>query len=84
VVRKDHDHSEMVLQIPVAIVSVEIAIALADVDVEKPKAEFEFGFGFGFEETVMKEFDSEVDNAQVRLPTFLNSKQTQLVVKAQL
>lgn len=81
-VRKDYDQSEMVLQIPVAIVIVGIAVALGEVNVEKPKAEI--GFGFGIEETIMKEFDSDVENVQVRLPTFLNSKQTQLVVKVQL
>ena len=81
-VRKDHNQSGIVLQIPAAIVIVGIAIALAEVDEEKPKAEIEIDIGI--EKTVMKGFDSDVDNVQVRLPTFLNSKQTQLVVNAQL
>jgi hypothetical protein len=80
VVRKYYNQSEMVLQIPAAIVIVGIAITLAEVDVEKPEA----GIEFEIERTVMKEFDSDVDDVQVRLPIFLNSKQTQLVVKAQL
>ena len=67
------------LQVPVVIVTVEIAIAFAEVGVEKPNAVI--GFEFGFEGTVMKEFDSDVDNVQVRL---LNSKQVWLVVKVQL
>ena len=58
------------LQIPVATVMVDV---LAEVEVE-----------VGIEETVMKECDSDVDNVQVRPPTSLNSKRTQLVVKAQL
>lgn len=83
VVRKDYDQSEIVLQIPAAIVIVGIAIALLGKDTEKAKAEF--GYGFGSEETVMKQFDSVLDNVQARLLTFLNSKQSQLVVvKAQL
>ena len=78
VVRKDCDQSGMVLQIPVAIVIVEIAIAHAEVDVEKPKAEIVIvvAVAIAIEETVMKGFDSDVDKVQVRLPTFLNSKQT--------
>lgn len=74
VVRKDYDQSEMVLQKPVAIVIVEIAIAFAEVDVEKPKAEI--GIGVGIEDMITKARDSDVDNVQVRPPTFLSSKQT--------
>jgi uncharacterized protein (UPF0333 family) len=82
VVRKGHNQSEMVLQIPAAIVIVGIAIGLAEVDVEKPKAENENENGFRIEKKVIKEFNSDVDNVQVRLPTSLNSKQMQLVAKS--
>ena len=78
-VRKDCGQSEMVLQTPVAIV-----VVLAEVGEERPKVGIEIEIGFGIEEMVVKEFDSDVDNIQVRHPSFLNSKQRQLVIKAQL
>ena len=79
-VRKDCGQSEMVLQTPVAIV----VVVLAEVDEERPKVGIEIGIGFEIEEMVVKEFDSDVGNIQVRHPSFLNSKQRQLVIKAQL
>ena len=72
VVRKYYSQGEMVFQRPAV-----IAVALAEVDRGKPKV------GIGIEERVVKEFNSDVDNVQVHLP-ILNSKQRQLVVKAQL
>ena len=69
-----------------AIVIVGMAIALAEV--EKLKAgteiETEIEIGFAFEKMVMKDFCSDVDKVQVRLPTSLNSKQMQMVAKVQV
>ena len=79
-VQKDCGQSEMVLQTPVAIV----VVVLAEVGEERPKVGIEIGIGFGIEEMVVKEFDSDVDNIQVRHPSYLNSKLRQLVIKAQL
>ena len=79
-VQKDCGQSEMVLQTPVAIV----VVVLAEVDEERPKVGIEIGIGFEIEEMVVKEFDSDVGNIQVRHPSFLNSKLRQLVIKAQL
>ena len=79
-VQKDCGQSEMVLQTPVAIV----VVVLAEVCEERPKVGIEIEIGFGIEEMVVKEFDSDVDNIQVRHPSYLNSKQRQLVIKAQL
>ena len=72
----------MVLQMVAGFDVSGIGIALAEVDVKEPKTEIENGFEI--EKTVMRGFDSDVDNVQVRLPTFLNSKRTELEVKAQL
>ena len=80
-VRKDCGQSEMVLQTPIAIV---VVVVLAEVGEERPKVGIEIEIGLGIEEMVVKEFDSDVDNIQVRHPSYLNSKQRQLVIKAQL
>ena len=80
-VQKDCGQSEMVLQTPVAIV---VVVVLAEVGEERPKVGIEIEIGFGIEEMVVKEFDSDVGNIQVRHPSFLNSKLRQLVIKAQL
>ena len=79
-VQKDCGQSEMVLQTPVAIV----VVVLAEVGEERPKVGIEIKIGLGIEEMVVKEFDSDVGNIQVRHPSFLNSKLRQLVIKAQL
>ena len=85
-VRNDYNQSEMVFRPRDAIVIVGMAIALAEV--EKSKAgteiEIEIEIGFAFEKMVMKDFCSDVDKVQVRLPTSLNSKQMQMVAKVQV